>query len=134
MWQWKKRTYINTAILKDYINRSMFENFLIARIFARSLKSINSRFTKMYWVQNLAYTLLNFKKLKSFYNYDIISFNSNHNLWIPNLLTTLPNVTKSYQFSKILYTRKYPLRGYILGVLTHTTAWDRHWGGDITLE
>ena len=22
-------------------------------------------------------------------------------------------------------TRKYPLRGYILGVLTHTTAWDR---------
>ena len=24
------------------------------------------------------------------------------------------------------FTRKYPLRGYILGVLTHTTAWDRH--------
>ena len=22
-------------------------------------------------------------------------------------------------------TRKYPLRGYFLGVLTHTTAWDR---------
>ena len=35
---------------------------------------------------------------------------------------------------KIEVTRKYPLRGYILGVLTHTTAWDRHWGGDITLE
>ena len=33
-----------------------------------------------------------------------------------------------------IYTRKYPLRGYILGVLTHTTAWDRHWGGDITLD
>ena len=31
-------------------------------------------------------------------------------------------------------TRKYPLRGYILGVLTHTTAWDRHWGGDETLK
>ena len=31
-------------------------------------------------------------------------------------------------------TRKYPLRGYILGVLTHTTAWDRHWGGDKTLK
>ena len=29
------------------------------------------------------------------------------------------------------YTRKYPLRGYILGVLTHTTAWDQLWGGDI---
>ena len=27
-------------------------------------------------------------------------------------------------------TRKYPLRGCILGVLTHTTAWDRLWGGD----
>ena len=31
-------------------------------------------------------------------------------------------------------TRKYPLRRYILGVLTHTTAWDRHWGGDETLK
>ena len=30
-------------------------------------------------------------------------------------------------------TRKYPLRGYILGVLTHTTALDRLWGGDETL-
>ena len=30
-------------------------------------------------------------------------------------------------------TRKYPLRRYILGVLTHTTAWDRLWGGDGTL-
>ena len=26
----------------------------------------------------------------------------------------------------LFITRKYPLRGYILGVLTHTTAWDRH--------
>ena len=33
----------------------------------------------------------------------------------------------------LLNTRKYPLQGYILGVLTHTTAWDRHWGGNITL-
>ena len=31
-------------------------------------------------------------------------------------------------------TRKYPLRGYILGVLTHTTAWDRYWRGDETLD
>ena len=31
-------------------------------------------------------------------------------------------------------TRKYPLRGYILGVLTHTTALDRLWGGDVTLN
>ena len=30
-------------------------------------------------------------------------------------------------------TRKYPLRGYILGVLTHTTALDQLWGGDETL-
>ena len=35
---------------------------------------------------------------------------------------------------KIDYTRKYLLRGYILGVLTHTTAWDRHWRGDETLN
>ena len=31
-------------------------------------------------------------------------------------------------------TRKYPLRGYILGVLKHTTALDRLWGGDKTLK
>ena len=34
----------------------------------------------------------------------------------------------------IVVTRKYPLRGYILGVLTHTTALDRLWGGDKTLK
>ena len=33
----------------------------------------------------------------------------------------------------IVVTRKYPLRGHILGVLTHTTALDRLWGGDDTL-
>ena len=32
------------------------------------------------------------------------------------------------------YTRKYPLRGYILGVLAHTTSWDRLWGGDVSLR
>ena len=29
-------------------------------------------------------------------------------------------------------TRKYPLRGYFLGVLSHTTAWDRHWGPQLS--
>ena len=36
--------------------------------------------------------------------------------------------------SKLVKTRKYLLRWYILGVLTHTTAWDQHWGGDETLK
>ena len=36
-------------------------------------------------------------------------------------------------FYLIGLTRKYLLRGYFLGVLTHTTAWDRLWGGDETL-
>ena len=31
-------------------------------------------------------------------------------------------------------SRKYPLHGYILGVQTHTTAWDLHWGGDELLK
>ena len=31
-------------------------------------------------------------------------------------------------------TRKYMLRGYIQGVLTHTTALDQHWGDDETLD
>ena len=35
--------------------------------------------------------------------------------------------------AKSIFTRKYPLRGYFLGVLTHTTALDRLWGGDETL-
>ena len=34
----------------------------------------------------------------------------------------------------LVFTRKYPLRGYIQGVLAHTTAWDQHWGGDETLK
>ena len=29
---------------------------------------------------------------------------------------------------------KYPICGYILGVLTHTTAYNQHWGGDETLN
>ena len=33
----------------------------------------------------------------------------------------------------IVITRKYPLRRYFLGVLTHTTAWDRLWGDDENL-
>ena len=41
---------------------------------------------------------------------------------------------KKHKFLKIDLTRKYPLRGYILGVLTHKTAWDRNWGGDETLK
>ena len=31
-------------------------------------------------------------------------------------------------------TRKYPLRGYIFGVLVYTTALDRLWGGAETLK
>ena len=40
----------------------------------------------------------------------------------------------SFQSFTLWFTWKYPLRGYILGVLTHTTAWDRHWGGDEILN
>ena len=43
------------------------------------------------------------------------------------------NFSSKY-FGFISFTRKYPLRGYILGVLTHTTALDRLWGGDETLK
>ena len=35
---------------------------------------------------------------------------------------------------EIISTRKYVLCGYILGVLTHTTTWDRLLGGDETLK
>ena len=39
-----------------------------------------------------------------------------------------------YKFSVSNYTRKYWLCGCVLGVLTHTTAWGQHWGGDETLK
>ena len=45
----------------------------------------------------------------------------------------MTNEETDYSFSKQTITRKYPLRGYILGVLTHTTALDRLWGDDETL-
>ena len=36
--------------------------------------------------------------------------------------------------AKFYYTRKCSLCGYILGVLTHTAAWDGHWGSEETLK
>ena len=36
--------------------------------------------------------------------------------------------------NEAVITRKYPLQGYNLGVLTHTTALERHSGGDETLK
>ena len=40
---------------------------------------------------------------------------------------------KAKDKQKLVLTRKYPLRGYTLGVLTHTTALDGLWAGDETL-
>ena len=40
------------------------------------------------------------------------------------------NITKVFHLFQLVDTRKYPLCGYFLGVLTHTTAWDRLWGGE----
>ena len=48
-----------------------------------------------------------------------------------------PMFTFPYHTTNFLYncyvTRKYPLRGYILGVLTHTTALEQLWISDETL-
>ena len=45
-------------------------------------------------------------------------------------------VLKSWKFNCLVIsnTKKYPLRGYILGVLMHTTAWDQLWGRDVLLR
>ena len=45
-------------------------------------------------------------------------------------------ISKSkYRNATIFFkTRKHPLRGYFLGVLKHTTAWDQLQGGDETLK
>ena len=42
--------------------------------------------------------------------------------------------TKFIDFDFYDKTRKYPLRRYFLGVLAHTTALDRLWRGDETLN
>ena len=67
-----------------------------------------------------------------------------HEIWLVDL-RWLPGHFLFYLFSKIdlvffshpLHqkdTRKYLLRGYILGTVTHTTAWDQHWGDNETLK
>ena len=39
------------------------------------------------------------------------------------------SLLESFLWHFSFITRKYPLCRYILGVLTHTTAWNWHWGG-----
>ena len=48
-------------------------------------------------------------------------------LWIALMYTC-------HRFLNYNATRKYLLCGYILGVITDTTAWDRHWGCDETMN
>ena len=50
-----------------------------------------------------------------------------------NMIHHTKRISQS-SLNAIYLTRKYPLRGYILGVLTHTTAWDQLWGGDLFLR
>ena len=53
-------------------------------------------------------------------------------IWSSNILAIL---TKLCSRNFVTFgTRKYLLCGYSLGVLTHTTAWDRLWGGDVVLR
>ena len=65
-----------------------------------------------------------------------VSYDSNPS-FLPdnmNLLHTSFPLNPMEEYRYVLdNTRKYPLRGYILGVLTHTTALDRLRGSDETL-
>ena len=54
--------------------------------------------------------------------------------WIKIWKILQQDIFNEIQKRKICNTWKYPLRGYFLGVLMHTTAWDQHWGWDETLE
>ena len=40
---------------------------------------------------------------------------------------TVRSLSQEIVLFDLCTTRKYLLRGYILGVLTHMSAWDRHW-------
>ena len=72
-------------------------------------------------------------------NFYKVSMRANYVLLAPTtavaaalLLRDALKMSRSSLSAMQLYiTRKYPLRGYILGVPTHTTAWDRLWGGDV---
>ena len=62
-------------------------------------------------------------------------------LWRPTItfVIDLPVSSKKREYILEYYTRykttrMYSPHGYILGVLTHTTAWDRNWGVDETLK
>ena len=50
-----------------------------------------------------------------------------------NFRVYLPKLKFYWNDSEICITRKYPLRGYFLGALTHTTAWDRLLVGEVFL-
>ena len=52
----------------------------------------------------------------------VFSFNAVPSSWFYNI------------FFCNLRTRGYLLRGYIPGVLTHSTAWEQHWNVDETLK
>ena len=64
------------------------------------------------------------------------NFHTEEPYWIDHAPEELSNRSQDQVKSNMLYkcTRKYPLRGYILGVLMHTTAWDRLWGGNVFLR
>ena len=55
-------------------------------------------------------------------------------LRIYNLKKTSPPQSRSQAVVCVSPPRMYPRSGYFLGVLTHTTAWDRLWGGDVFLR
>ena len=44
------------------------------------------------------------------------------------------HVIRQQKLIHLVLTKEYPLRGYTLGVLTHTTAMDQYWGGDENLK
>ena len=71
----------------------------------------------------LPFLHINFKKL---------AMNFGNDFAVSKLIFNPQKLLSENHF--ISFTRKYPLSGYILGVLTHTTAWDRHWGVDETLK
>ena len=48
-------------------------------------------------------------------------------------VATRINDSNSIRAQKAFCGQKWTKK-YILGVLTHTTAWDQHWGGNETLQ
>ena len=73
-------------------------------------------------------------KVHTYFNILYATFFFSHIIYRKFSGKKLPKSEQASFKQFFVITRKYPLCGYFLGVLTHTTAWNRLWDGDEILK